>query len=247
MKMQETLQQLGLSPFDSELYLALLRQGESPVGKLIEQTGSHRELVYGGLRRLEQEGLIQSVEKKKIKHYQAFEPDILVRKIQVQAELAKNALPELKKIHNQTPLTVKIFEGPEGFEEIQRDIQASLKDSDEYYVIGGSGGDWYSVTQEFYMKYRKQSLNRGITLKSVTYNGEAEGIAEKEPDGFCVVRVLPESFPAPSATKVYADKVIIQVFGEQPIAIMIRSEAVSKAYKNYFRTLWNVAEVFPTS
>lgn len=81
----------------------------------------------------------------------------------------------------------------------------------------------------------------------INMQSEAEGIIRNEPGGFCTVKVLPESFPAPSAIKVYADKVIIQVFGEKPIAIMIRSEAVSKAYKNYFQSLWNIAQEIPVS
>lgn len=242
MNIKETLQQLGLSAFDAELYLTLLRQGISPVGKLIESTGSHRELVYGGLRRLEQEGLVQSIEKKKIKHYQALDPKTLIQKTKAKTELAESLLPDLLKIYRQTPVSVKIFEGPEGFEEIQKDIQDSLKDKEEYYVIGGSGGDWYEVTKDFYIKYRKQSLKRGIQLKSVTYKDEIKGIKEKEPIGFCVVKALPEHFSTPSATKIYADKIIIQIFGEQPIAIMVKSKAVSEAYKNYFQTLWKIAK-----
>jgi sugar-specific transcriptional regulator TrmB len=242
MKLKESLQKLGFSAFDADLYLALLRKGDSPVGKLVSEIGSHRELVYGGLRRLENKGLVQSVERKKIRHYTALEPQILVRQAEDQAELAKIVLPELSKVFNQPSVSVKIYEGSEGFEEIQKDIQDSLRDNDEYFVIGGSGGDWYEVTGDFYMKYRRKSLKRGITLKSVTYQGESEGIVEKEPQGFCTVRVLPKNFSVPSATKVYADKVVIQVFGEQPVAIMIRSEAVSKSYKNYFELLWSLAK-----
>lgn len=243
MNINNTLEKLGLSPFDAELYLALLSRGTSPVGKLIEKTGAHRDLVYGGLKRLEQEGLIQSIEKKKIKHYQALDPKVLIRKIETKAELARNALPKLEKIFKQTPVSVKIYEGKEGYEEIQQDIQACLKDKDEYYVIGGSGTDWFTVTGDFYMKYRKLCLKRGITLKSVTYANDASEIENKEPAGFCIVGILPEHFPAPSSTKIYADKVIIQIFSETPIAIMIQSETVSHAYKQFFQSLWNVAKI----
>ena len=242
MKIEHKLEQLGFSPFDANLYVTLLRAGVSSVGKLIEGTGSHRELIYGGLRRLENEGLVQSIEKKKIKHYQALDPNILVQKTKAKTELAESLLPDLSKIFTQTPVSVKIFEGPDGFEEIQRDIQVSLKDGEEYYVIGGSGGDWYEVTKDFYMKYRKKSVKRGIRLKSVTYKNEIKGIEAKEPKGFCLAKALPENFSTPSATKVYADKIVIQVFGEQPIALMVKSKAVSEAYKNYFETLWKIAK-----
>lgn len=55
--------------------------------------------------------------------------------------------------------------------------------------------------------------------------------------GFCEVRVLPENFQAPSSTKVYANRVAIQVFGERPFVILIKSKAVSGACMKYFVSL----------
>lgn len=242
--MKETLEQLGLSGFDAELYLALLARGLTPVGVLVDDLKSHRELVYGGLKRLEYQGLVQTIEKKKIKHYQALEPELLVRKIEKQAELAQKALPSLKKIYQQMPLSIRIFEGPEGFEEIQRDIQTLLKDKEDYFVIGGAGEAWYGVVKDFYKTYHKKLLKRGIKMLTVTYEKEAEGIIKYELSGFNPIRILPDKFSVPSSTMIYADKIIIQIFGEKPVAIMIHSKEVSKSYKNYFQSLWGIAKPY---
>lgn len=238
MIIQNELQKLGFGPADAELYLALLKVGESPVGALIKATGMHREIVYGGLTRLEQQGLVQSIEKKKIRHYQALDPKELSQKMQEKAQLAKDLLPDLHKLYKQTPVSVRIYEGREGFEEIQKDIAVSLKDKEEYFVIGGAGKAWYEVTADFYKKYHRRLQKRGIICRTVTFANEALGIAEYELPGFNPIRVLPDHFSVPSSTMIYADKIIIQVFGESPIAIMIRSDAVSKSYKQYFNTLW---------
>ena len=81
-------------------------------------------------------------------------------------------------------------------------------------------------------------------MLTVTSIKEAEGIAKHDDPRVNPIRVMPSNFSAPSSTLFYADKVVIQVFGESPVAIMIRSKAVSNAYKKYFEALWNISEEF---
>lgn len=222
--------------------MALLKAGESPVGTLISETGFHREIVYGALKRLEQQGVIQSLEKKKIRHYQASDPAILLRKIEDKAEMAREILPELQEMFTQPEVSVKIYEGAEGFEEIEKDWAASLKDNEEFYCIGGAGEAWYSITKDYYKKYHRRLYKRGIKVKTVTFPGEVKGITDNELPGFNPIRVLPEKYRVPSSTIIYADKILIQVFGERSIGIVIQSKAISKSYKKYFDLLWEMAE-----
>jgi len=240
--LKTSLIKLGLSGFDSVVYLALLKRGEAPVGELVKELNSHRELIYGAMRRLIAEGLATEKEKKKIKYFQALEPKVLVQKIKEKAQLASSILPDLNKLHLRPDVSVTILEGAEGYEEVQKDIQETLRDRDEYFVIGGAGNSWFEIVKDFYMKYRRQSLKRRIHLKSLSFPNEARGIIENEPEGFCEVRVLPENFQAPSSTKIYGDRVAIQVFGGRPFVILIKSKAVSEAYKKYFESLWIIAK-----
>lgn len=244
MTLQETLIQLGYSPQESEIYLALLRSGESPAGPLIAKTGFHREIIYGALKRFTQQGLVQTIEKKKIRYYQASDPKLLVQKILDKADLAKKALPKLKELFTQPEVSVKIYEGSEGFEEIEKDWAVSLKDNEEFYCIGGAGEAWYSVTRNYYKKYHRALFKRGIKVKTVTFKNELKGITDNELPGFNPVRILPDKFRVPSSTIIYADKILIQVFGEQALGIVIQSQAISLAYKRYFDILWATAKDF---
>lgn len=243
-KIIEKLRKLGFSEQEAKIYLALLSVGESSVGGIIDETKYHREIVYTGLANLENQGLVQSKIKKKKMHYWAIEPAKLVQKNQERAETAEKLLPDLKKIYKENPLSIQLFEGPDGYEEIQKDIQVALKNREKYFVIGGAGDNWYRVTKEFYKKYHKKLLKRGILMLTVTSKKEAEGIAKYENPEFNPVRVMPENFAAPSSTMIYGDRVIIHVFGESPMAIMIRSKAVSGSYKNYFNALWDMSEEY---
>ncbi len=77
-----------------------------------------------------------TTEKKKIRHYVAEGPQSLIAKTRQNLELASPILPELKTLYKQVPTVVRTYEGPEGYEEIQRDIQNSFRDGQKYYVIG---------------------------------------------------------------------------------------------------------------
>ncbi|OGG63534.1 hypothetical protein A3D66_00295 [Candidatus Kaiserbacteria bacterium RIFCSPHIGHO2_02_FULL_50_9] len=243
MNLKHTLQDLGFSPQDASIYLALLKVGESSVGAIINDTGLHRDIVYGALIRLEQQGLAQSIEKKKIRHYLALSPKILARKTKEKANLAISILPKLTQLFNQPPVSVRIYEGPEGLEEIEKDWAASLKNGEKLHCIGGAGKAWYDVAKQFnFQKYHRQLFKRGITLQTVTFANEVEGIVESELPGFNPIRVLPQTFHVPSSTIIYADKIQIQVFGERFISIVIQSKQVSDAYRKYFLTLWNMSK-----
>ena len=238
MNIKNSLQKLGFSAQDVEVYLTALKVGESSVGAIIAKTGFHREIVYGALSRLEQQGLVQAFEKKKIRHYQAQDPAILVRKEKEKADLALSMLPQLQELFTQPAVSIKVYERAEGLEEIEKDWAASLKDGEEFYCIGGAGDAWYEVAAPFYKKYHDRLLKRNIRLKTVTYANESRGIARYENLKFNAIRVLPENFRVPSSSVIYADKLLLQIFGEQYIGIVIQSKKVSETYRHYFSSLW---------
>lgn len=243
MDIENSLKKLNFSEREATVYLALLRLGEAPVGELIKKTGLHRELVYGALRQLERQGLVHPIEKQKIRHYIAEDPKLIAQRAHEQARLATELAAELKTIYRKTPVLVRVFEGSAGYEEVQRDIDASLKDNQEYCVIGASGKDWYDINRAFYERYHRGRFRRGIRIKMVTFPNEAREMIKNEVPGYAEIRVLPQGFAVPASTKVYADKILLQIFSDPPVAIMVQSKEVATAYRHYFQTLWQIAKM----
>jgi sugar-specific transcriptional regulator TrmB len=186
--------------------------------------------------------MAQSIEKKKIRHYQAQDPSIILRKEKEKMAIASALLPTLQELYTQPAVSVRIYEGADGLEEIEKDWAESLKNKEEIYCIGGAGEAWYEVAEPFYKKYHEKLYQRGIILKTVTFANEGKGITRYENPKFNPVRILPESFRVPSSTVIYADKLLIQIFGEQFIGIVIQSKKVSEAYRHYFLSLWKLAK-----
>ena len=73
--MIEKLRKLGLSPYESKCYLALVKQGNLLGKEIAEKSGVPPTSVYRNLETLQKRGLVQIVQKEPFV-YQAVEPEI---------------------------------------------------------------------------------------------------------------------------------------------------------------------------
>lgn len=240
---QNVLEQIGLSETEAACYRALLPLGSAPVGEVIKLTRLHREQVYRGLRNLEEKGMVRQFEKDKKLHYQAEPPSVLLQNLKLKADLLKEYIPKLERYWRTPPQIIRVLTGPEGFEWVQQDIQRAAPAHGEYYVIGASGERWYEITKDFYQRYRRKNRRRKVTLKMVTYASEAKKFWHYEQKSrYVQIRALPDHFAVPSSTKIYGDRIAIQILGEEPAVIVIQNAEVAKAYKQYFQVLWRMAK-----
>jgi len=254
---QKVLEQIGLTETEAACYRALLPLGNAPVGEVIGLTRLHRESAYRALDHLERKGMVRSFEKNKKRHYQAEPPGVLLQNLKVKADLLKEYLPKLERYWRTPPQIIRVLTGPEGFEWVQQDIQRAVPRGGEYYVIGASGRRWYEITADFYRRYRRKNRGRKVTLKMVTYASEAKKFWDYEQKSrFVQIRALHDHFAVPSSTKIYADRIAIQILpastrgdsstrggSGEPAVIVIQNPAVAKAYKQYFDILWRMGKV----
>lgn len=241
--MKQQLRQLGFDLHESDVYLALLDVGETKVGEIINKTRFHREQVYEALKRLERKGYVRSSIQKKIRHYHAESPEVILRKITDLEKIAADILPDLKKRFKESPQMIRVLEGPEGFQYIFEDQLRRMENGGEIMVIGAAGAGWYDIAKGFYKPYMKKRVEQKIRLNMVTYEGQ-EGGSWQDPDvdqRNQEVRVLPWKFETLSDTSIYLDTVVIQIFGDPPLTIMIQNEKVARSYENYFDVLWKMA------
>ena len=55
------------------------------------------------------------------------------------------------------------------------------------------------------------------------------------------MKFLPEKYDYPPTNMIYSDKFIIIVWGEQPLAFVVKSNKAVETNKNFFELLWNIA------
>lgn len=235
------LMMLGFSLTDANVYLELLRIGESSVGPLIDKTGLHREIVYGAMKHLEQQGLVQSLEKKKIKYFTITNPALIARKALEKAKMANELLPNLLEIYKKPDMVAQIYEGSDGFEELQLDILATLKDGEELLCLG-LNESWYKIQKDYFKKYQKRLSDRQIQVKMMILRENLKEILQYEKLNNVLIKILPDKYKIPSAVLVYADKVATIIIAERPVVFLVNSDLVSQTYKEYFNRLWESAK-----
>ena len=91
----QDLQALGLSANQAQVYLILVRGGQSKAGAIIKKTGLHRNLVYTALEELLEKRLISKGSLKGIAAYKMLSPARILVEPQEKARLAQKVVAEI--------------------------------------------------------------------------------------------------------------------------------------------------------
>lgn len=242
----DILARIGLTQNEIKIYLRLLEMGSVPAGRLIKGVGLHRTVVYDTLERLLEKGLVSYVIVSNVKHFEAINPVQLLdyvdeRKDELDSYKKKieKILPELelKRKLSKEPQEAAIFKGKKGIKSIAEDV---LRTKETLYVYGARG-NFKEILPIYFHHFNKKRVKNKIYINIIYKESVRKEKREKEL-GLMRIKYLPDKFDTPANTWIYGNKVAIIVWGEQPIATVIRSEQVSKAYKTNFNLLWGIAK-----
>jgi HTH-type transcriptional regulator, sugar sensing transcriptional regulator len=129
-QINESLQELGLNPKESSIYLALLQSGQVGATRLGSLTGINRITTYGILESLKQKGFITTTKKEKKTEFSAIEPK-KIQNIILQKQMTLNTiLPDLESLSKvqKTKSSVKLYEGGKAVYELMIEIFGSGKE-----------------------------------------------------------------------------------------------------------------------
>ncbi len=236
----KSLQNLGLTEREAEIYLILLDTGSTTTGQIIKKSGLHKATVYSILQRLIDQGLVSYVIKDGIRYFEAADPDTLLNVLREREENLLEVLPELKRRKDSAKQKQKItvFEGWKGMETVYGMLSNTLQKGETYYAFGASKGEDEKRTQIFFNKFVKKTSKKGIKQK-VIFNETARGnIAEQYnyPDLY-EAKHMP--YTTPAEVGICRDKALITILEKNPTTILIDDKKVSESFKNYFNLLWN--------
>jgi sugar-specific transcriptional regulator TrmB len=235
---------LGLSPNEADVYLALLGLGESSVGEIIKKTRLHQNVVYKTLEKLKQSQLVSESNKRGVKFFKSLGPDKILSAKKAQLDLASNLIPQLNKIKKKGKVEVTIYEGVEGFQTALLYGVEHIKSGHEHLLISAGGKAFYNVMGETVNKYDKLRMKKSITSKMIAYESQRKELARPETKNRPLnkIKYLKTDFSTPSATSIFDDLVLLQVYSDPPLVIAIRNKEVARSYKDYFNFLWNLAK-----
>lgn len=246
MIIHETLARLGINARQTDIYLALLKQGPASIRDIAHTAGINRGTTYEILKGLKQLGLVSYYPKGKRRHFCAEPPELLLKLAEDRRDelaaaftsLARDIVPDLKLMAPDSATThVRHYEGDDGIEFVLRDILRTVAEQqDKCYRVYSSRLIRKYLYRPF-PNFTRQRVRQNIAVKVIAIGegGEDAPLAQR--------KWIPTSEvdTAASYVAIYPPKCafISLVKGDYPTAVILESDAIALAQKISFETLWH--------
>jgi sugar-specific transcriptional regulator TrmB len=240
-KIHKSLTDLGLTPFESALYLAALEIGESGMSDLAYRAGMKRTTAYVTAQSLESKGLLGSFQVKGRTKYVASSPETLKRKNHQQSLIINDLLPQLNALNSQNEeVSINFYRGREGYVNA---TEATLDQTDSVVRHIGSLAFLHDVIGLDYDKnhYIPERLKRKIRFQGIYCHDDRRIINEigSDEDQLREVRYLPPGTEFSSSTLISDQQVAIFSRRDELSTIIISSASIVESEKTKFDLLWN--------
>jgi sugar-specific transcriptional regulator TrmB len=247
--LEESLKKIGLTDGETKVYLALLELGSATSGKITKKCGISGSKVYEVLDRLQNKGLANFIIKNGVKYFDAANPERILdylseRGNEIEKEKAsiQKIIPQLiaKKAASE-PSIAKIFTGWEGLKTANEDIITTLKKGEEWLSMGLT--EQPKLWEVYFTKRQIVRSKKGIIHKHLLNEKYKALHTRRKRLAKTEFRFLPKELEMPTSIEIYQNKVIIMILTkEDPMAIMMESEAIAKSFQKYFYALWDKAK-----
>tara|TARA_Y100000310_G_C20658098_1_gene803101 strand:+ start:1405 stop:2118 length:714 start_codon:yes stop_codon:yes gene_type:complete len=234
---EKIFREIGLTNAETKVYLALLKIGITTVGSLLRETGLQNSTVHKILHKLVHKGFVSFNVKGKTRHYQASDPENILRIIKEKEAKFENMLPELRLL--QKPIEKQEAEVFEGFNGLKTMLYEMIKDGekgDEYLFFSfyTENPDDFENVYIFYREFEKERKRRGLIVK-----GLAPLIIKDKFKGRDVRNIKFMKIPIPMNMGVFRDRVIFTPWEDRQVSFMIHSKQLAESFRRYFYSVYN--------
>ena len=229
------LEELGLSKGEVNVYLALLKLGETKVGSVIEKSGMASSAVHNSINSLWEKGIVSYIKKGKIKFYRTLPPKQLVNYLDDKKKRLLRIIPELDSMHSGSNENqdAEIFEGIKGIMSMLNLLIDGTKKRDEYLFFSVKAENNKEI-QDFFEMYDAKRKEKGLVVK---------GLAPKELKEFFdkrkTLKMKYTNSPLISDVSLCSGKIAIFVWGEKPIGYLIESKQLYNMFREFFYNVWS--------
>lgn len=160
---EKTLEEVGFDKKEVQVYLALLKIGETTATKISRETKIERTLVYYIIEKLINRGLVGFNLKNNVKYYSATEPDKILEEIREKEKSFLKVLPILEQIRKQDyedDVKVDVYKETAGLKTVMNDM---FKYGKEFLVLGEEGqiqANYPILYQQYLLKLNNTELKK---------------------------------------------------------------------------------------
>jgi len=227
-----------LTENEKQLYIELLKLGESTASPILEKTGLQNSVFYRTVHRLMEKGFVTYILKGKIKHFQAASPELFLAELKDKEQKIKGIIPKLREIQNlsATKTNAEVFVGMKGLVSMYYQLIEDAKPGENYYFFGFNEEVFEGAMASVYLPFRKYREEKKIMV---------HGLLDKKLKGrikpFIRTKEKYTDFPLPPNMAIFRDKVVIASWGDIPTGILIQSKDVAEQYIHLFKKIWEIA------
>ena len=239
------LKKFGLSEKEAKVYLANLELGVSTASDISIKSNIPRTLVYDILERLISLGLASYSIKACKKIFLASPPKELIRILSEKEKAVLSILPnleELQKSEGTKRPKIEIYEGSEGMKAVMNNI---LNSNVNEFLAYGSSRSSYEIIPAFMDDWHKKRIKKKIVMR-IIYNNTKQARDKvkkiKSSLKYTKYKFILIDLESPTATIIYADKVVLQSWTKEPFAVTVKNKEMAENQKRYFEELWRIAK-----
>jgi sugar-specific transcriptional regulator TrmB len=236
---QHVLEDLGLTSSEARIYLVLLEQGASLAGTISRNTGIHRRSVYDSIERLIQKGLVSYIKSNNRKYFEAVNPERLLEILHKKEEDINSVLPELKALRrlSEGRNETLFFRGKAALKSAFDDQLAESKE----VCIWGADTVATDILQYYFPHFDKERVKKRIKVR-IIFNESERNHPYLPTIPLAEIRFVPKDVVSKTAVNIYGRNICIVAWRQDPIAILIREEAIADGFRNYFEFMWRFAK-----
>ncbi|HMO17844.1 MAG TPA: helix-turn-helix domain-containing protein [Oligoflexia bacterium] len=235
----EILKDLGLSPSEIKVYLALLELGSAKAGEVIKASGLQNSVVHSTLGQLVEKGLASFVLEHHVKIYSSTSPKNLLRWIDEKKERFQEALPGLlARQCLKEKQEAEVFEGHRGFRSMCYSFIEGAEPGSEYLIFAFSTAieEQDREVYRFYREFTNDRLRRGLVIKGIAPLARKPLFKELD---FNLEQWIFVNFPTLENVSICRNKIIMTPWQYKPVSFLITSRQLADNYRDYFNSIWD--------
>lgn len=237
---------VGLTPGEAKVYLAMIHIGPSRVGKIVEMSGVSQSKIYNVLDRLILKGLASYNLQDNIKYFQSLEPSRLheyIQRKEDEVRRQKEALTQIisdlsKNVNAAKRSTSEIFIGERSLRSAYMTLLSDSKRGDilRYFYPYSNA---HENASPFYSRFYKYQKSKGLVERGIVNSDfkNSQHFKEIPKD----VKLRHVNFPLPGTIDIFADKLLI-IDWKTITGILITSSEIAGIFVDYFDSIWKIAQ-----
>lgn len=229
MPKETVLQQFGLTDAEVKVYLTLLTVGEATASSIAQRTGMNRTFTYDRLKKLADVGLVGSIIKDSKKYFKAADPSQLLAVLKEREEQIKEILPELEQLKKGLEVgpNVEVYSSVKG---VMTAANLMVSEKKTIYLYG-TLQKFRDVLPVHFDIWNKRRVKQNTCMKILSSEDIHLDAAEAD--------LLSEEEHSITSTFTFGENVLIVLWGDVPIAILIKSKEIAGNTIAFFNAIWN--------